>query len=93
MIPSVSAIGDNHDERLVNCKHFRIRRLTLSESFSLSHDGFQVLMVLSGDVSVVADNQETRLAMGRTALIPFECGRVELHPHDRATVLLASAPV
>ena len=93
VISTLVAIGGNTEERLVDCAHFQIRRLQLGEPTRLAVDRFQALIVLGGAVRLVTETRQTELAFGQTALIPAAIGSIELYPHERATILLASVPV
>ena len=81
-------------ERLVECPHFVLERLTAQGHASVGRDDrFTVLMGLDGRSSVLHEGSSYSLKLGETLLLPAVIGLCELAPEtDEATVLCCTLP-
>ncbi len=80
-------------ERLVACDQFVLDRWKFSgQLMAGGDDGFHILAVLSGEVSIAGDPSGQPLAKGSVALLPAEVGQVAVTAAADAVVLDAYLP-
>ncbi len=83
-----AAAEKSNDEHLVRCDKFQLDRWRFHAPQMFSHDdGFHILAVVEGNVSLTALDQNWALRRGDTILIPASTRDVKISPHEWATIL------
>ncbi len=86
--------GPGEAEELVRCDKFVLNRVTLDRGSSFSvetKDGFRIVTVVRGEVSLAGDPIEQPLRLGETALIPASLACVTATAGEGCQLLIISA--
>ena len=78
-------------EKLFDCSHFEVNRITGSNEFLLgSHKAPTVLVSLDGSGEIHTDNDRARLAKGEVMLLPAALGACAFQPSGNVNLLAVS---
>lgn len=83
-----SSTDQSHVERLVACENFVVDRWKFDQPQSIGDgDGFHLLVVIEGAVSVAGDPAGEAVSFGQTLLLPASVGPTLLTPSEQTVML------
>ena len=92
-VPQVEATGPVRRERLLDCPHFRLWRITSSVPYSVGRaDTPTVLVCIDGSGNVEHDRQDFAMNKGAVMLLPAATGMCRFRPEGNTTLIEIVVP-